>query len=126
MPTAITTSSTSAQGYVADPRNDDVLVYVNGALSQLLSTDTSTGIGGVDPMVGNDTIEGNGGNDIVIAGVGSDDVSGGLGDDIILGDEGQLDWNLTSDTVRGRSDVVTVTLDGVIGTLDRVTTTDIT
>lgn len=30
MPTAITTSSTSAQGYVSDPRNDDVLVYVNG------------------------------------------------------------------------------------------------
>ena len=30
MPIAIMTSSTSAQGYVADPRNDDVLVYVNG------------------------------------------------------------------------------------------------
>lgn len=30
MPIAIMTSSTSAQGYVADPRNDEVLVYVNG------------------------------------------------------------------------------------------------
>jgi Ca2+-binding RTX toxin-like protein len=113
----------------------------NDQISLIRSIDT--GIGGVD------RIEGNEGDDILIGGAGGDRLfgeaesiilgqdgsvlfgtvnnlalikAGGAGNDIILGDNGELSWLLTSDTIVGRPDVSTITFAGGASTLDRITT----
>jgi len=90
---------------------DDVLigdngevVYTDGVIAKIRTTDAVEGTGGAD------NITGNVGDDLVLAGVnGSPDVISGSDDvDIMLGDNGQFLYNL----------------DGDLSTLDRVETLD--
>ena len=57
--------------------------------------------------------------------------TGGAGEDILLGDNGEMNWVLGSDTIAGRPDVfdhlnasTVVMLDADKASLDRITTTD--
>lgn len=116
------------------------VTFVHGAFTVISSVDPSDG--------GDDTISGNEDDDIIIGGEGNDGLYGeadphavvgdnlagiqadGAGDDVLIGDNGRIDWALTSDTIAGRPDVQeelngnVVTLDPSTSTLDRITTTD--
>jgi Ca2+-binding RTX toxin-like protein len=84
---------------------------------------------------GDDFIEGNERGDIIIGGFGKDRLDGeahdltlmtaqpaGANNDIILGDNGELAYLLTSDTIVGRADVSAITFDPTNFDLDRITT----
>ncbi len=73
---------------------------------------------------GNETVLGGGGNDTVLGGFGADSLAGNADNDVILGDNGEIDFTHTSDTVTGRPDVVTVTLTPSATTPAWIRTTD--
>src|SRR5262249_6790882 len=84
----------------------DIILGDNG------SVDPGTGAARsfADRQGGADTIDGGGGDDTVFGGTGGDHISGGLGRDILFGDNGDVDFTHTSDTIAGRPDVAAVTL----------------
>lgn len=101
--------------------------FYNGLPLVLTSTDTAIG--------GDDHIHGDDGDDMIIGGVGADTLYGetqldslGLvtaGNDAVLGDNGRVDWALSSDTVAGRDELGSFDLDGDTSdqtTLDRIMT----
>jgi Ca2+-binding RTX toxin-like protein len=84
-------------GNPSSPTGEDIIVgdqgeivFINGILARIKTTDTVPGDGG------SDTIEGNEENDIILGGVAGDYLYGHTEDDIIIGDEGQLKFNLAS------------------------------
>ncbi len=70
------------------------VVYQQGVIAQIRTTDNVETTGGAD------TIKGNYGDDIIFGGVnGSPDIiEGNTGDDVILGDNGELDFAYDGDT----------------------------
>ncbi len=78
----------------ADPGEDILigdqgeLVFENGLIARIETTDTGSAYGGVD------TIEGNEEDDIVIGGVEGDNLEGNDCYDILIGDEGRLKYNV--------------------------------
>jgi Ca2+-binding RTX toxin-like protein len=111
-------------GSPSSPTGEDILVgdqgeivFINGILARIKTTDTVPGDGGAD------TIEGNEENDIILGGVAGDDLYGHTEDDIIIGDEGQLKFNLASGS-GGDSDPQTLdlieTINSALGDSDTI------
>ncbi|MBX2867971.1 MAG: hypothetical protein KTR18_04825 [Acidiferrobacterales bacterium] len=98
--------------------NDDIIsdngqiIFTDGIVSRMVSTDTDASTGDDDTVeglnqpdisAGDSSIED---NDRIITGVGGDVINGNLGDDIIISDNGEIDYN----TGTGDSDPTTVDL----------------
>ncbi|MHA1215846.1 MAG: hypothetical protein ACTSPX_00790, partial [Candidatus Thorarchaeota archaeon] len=79
------------------------IVYEDGLVTDIASTDTQDSHGDVD------TISGGSDDDIVIGGVAGDILSGNDGNDVLLGDEGALKYNRPASS-RGDDDPETLDL----------------
>ena len=79
-------------------------------LSQVLSSDTSTG--------DDDVLKGGGGKNVVFGGAGADSITSGAGSNILVGDNGQADFNSTGLLTSIK------TINAAVGGVDTITSDD--